>query len=93
MPWRECRKVDERLPRCGSSSGEIDELARPARPEFLQRDHLGRTARAVKGSVSDEADLNRLYAAVKAERGTLDIVFANAGLKRGRGGETTPSRA
>ena len=40
---------------------------------------LGPNARAVKGSVSDQADLDRLYAAVKAERGTLDIVFANAG--------------
>src|ERR1700689_123683 len=36
---------------------------------------LGTNARTVKGSVSDEADLDRLYAAVKAERGTLDIVF------------------
>ena len=34
----------------------------------------------MKGSVSDVADLDRLYAAVKAERGTLDIVFANAGV-------------
>src|SRR5246127_5217180 len=41
---------------------------------------LGPNARAVKGSVSDEADLDRLDAAVKAERGTLDIVFANAGV-------------
>jgi len=40
---------------------------------------LGPNARAVRGSVSDEADLDRLYAAVKAERKTLDIVFANAG--------------
>ena len=40
---------------------------------------LGPHARAVSGSVSDQADLDRLYAAVKAERGTLDIVFANAG--------------
>ncbi|KMK69065.1 SDR family NAD(P)-dependent oxidoreductase [Puniceibacterium sp. IMCC21224] len=40
---------------------------------------LGTNAHAVKGSVSDEADLDRLFAAVKAERGTLDIVFANAG--------------
>ena len=40
---------------------------------------LGPHARAVKGSVSDEADLDRLYAAVKAERGSVDIVFANAG--------------
>src|ERR1700694_4305028 len=41
---------------------------------------LGPNARAVKGSISDEADLDRLYAAVKAERKTLDIVFANAGV-------------
>jgi len=41
---------------------------------------LGPNARAVKGSVSDEADLDRLYAAVNAERGTLDVVFANAGV-------------
>jgi len=40
---------------------------------------LGPNSRASKGSVSNEADLDRLYAAVKAERGTLDIVFANAG--------------
>src|SRR4051794_29845410 len=40
---------------------------------------LGPNARSGKGSVSDFADLDRLYAAVKAERGTLDIVFANAG--------------
>src|SRR6202049_4243492 len=43
---------------------------------------LGPNARAVKGSVSDPVDLDRLYAAVKAERGTLDIVFANAGAGR-----------
>jgi NAD(P)-dependent dehydrogenase (short-subunit alcohol dehydrogenase family) len=40
---------------------------------------LGRNARAVRGSISDVADLARLYSQVKAERGTLDIVFANAG--------------
>jgi NAD(P)-dependent dehydrogenase (short-subunit alcohol dehydrogenase family) len=40
---------------------------------------LGGNARAVRGSVSDLDDLDRLFAAVKAERGTLDIVFANAG--------------
>lgn len=40
---------------------------------------LGPNSRAVQGSVSNPADLDRLYAAVKAERGTLDIVFANAG--------------
>ena len=40
---------------------------------------LGPHARAVKGSVSNEADLDRLYTEVKAQRGTIDIVFANAG--------------
>jgi NAD(P)-dependent dehydrogenase (short-subunit alcohol dehydrogenase family) len=40
---------------------------------------LGSQARAVQGSVSESADLDRLYAAVKAERGGVDIVFANAG--------------
>ncbi|MCR5873009.1 SDR family oxidoreductase [Phenylobacterium sp. J426] len=40
---------------------------------------LGPNARAVQGSVTDLADLDRLYATVKAERGRVDIVFANAG--------------
>jgi NAD(P)-dependent dehydrogenase (short-subunit alcohol dehydrogenase family) len=40
---------------------------------------LGENARAVQGSVSDLADLDRLFATVKAERGTLDILLANAG--------------
>ena len=40
---------------------------------------LGPNARAVSGSITDPADLDRLYATVKAERGGLDILFANAG--------------
>ena len=40
---------------------------------------LGSNARAVTGSVSDLADLDKLYYAVKTERGTLDIVMANSG--------------
>jgi NAD(P)-dependent dehydrogenase (short-subunit alcohol dehydrogenase family) len=40
---------------------------------------LGPNARAVQGSISDPADLDRLYAQVKDERGSLDVVFANAG--------------
>ena len=40
---------------------------------------LGPNARAVQGSITDEADLDQLYETVKAERGMLDIVFANAG--------------
>lgn len=40
---------------------------------------LGGNARAVAGSVSDLADLDRLFEIVKAERGGLDILLANAG--------------
>lgn len=40
---------------------------------------LGPKARAVRGSVTELADLDRLYGMVKAERGDLDILFANAG--------------
>ncbi|MCJ8143082.1 SDR family oxidoreductase [Ancylobacter sp. A5.8] len=40
---------------------------------------LGPSARAVQGSVTELGDLDRLYETVKAERGTLDIVLANAG--------------
>ena len=40
---------------------------------------LGNSARAVRGSVTDPADLDRLYKQVKDERGGLDILFANAG--------------
>ena len=47
---------------------------------------LGPDARAVKGSVSDEADLDRLYAAVKAERGTRHR------LRQCRGGKPASAR-
>lgn len=40
---------------------------------------LGTNARAITGSVSDEADLTLLFNTVKTERGSLDILFANAG--------------
>jgi NAD(P)-dependent dehydrogenase (short-subunit alcohol dehydrogenase family) len=40
---------------------------------------LGGNARAVRGSVTDLADLDRLFDTVKADRGTLDILLANAG--------------
>lgn len=40
---------------------------------------LGNSARAVRGSVTEMADLDRLYDTVKKERGGLDILFANAG--------------
>ena len=40
---------------------------------------LGANAAAVQGSVTQAADLDRLFAAVQAQRGALDILVANAG--------------
>jgi NAD(P)-dependent dehydrogenase (short-subunit alcohol dehydrogenase family) len=40
---------------------------------------LGRNVTAVQSDVSKMSDLDKLYAAVKKQKGTLDIVFANAG--------------
>jgi NAD(P)-dependent dehydrogenase (short-subunit alcohol dehydrogenase family) len=41
---------------------------------------IGRNVSAVQGDVSNLDDLDRLYATVKAERGSLDILVINAGI-------------
>jgi NAD(P)-dependent dehydrogenase (short-subunit alcohol dehydrogenase family) len=46
---------------------------------------IGKNVTGVQGDVSKLADLDRLYATVKQQKGRLDIVFANAG-----GGEFAP---
>jgi len=43
---------------------------------------LGRNVTGVQGDVSNVADVERLFAQIKQETGTLDIVFANAGVVR-----------
>lgn len=40
---------------------------------------IGKNVTAVAGDVSNLADLDRLFAQIKQEKGRLDIVFANAG--------------
>lgn len=40
---------------------------------------LGPNAKAVRGSVTDATDLDRLFETVKTERGQLDVLLANAG--------------
>ena len=40
---------------------------------------IGRNVTAVQGDVSNLSDLDRLYATVKAEKGGVDIIVANAG--------------
>src|ERR1700688_3921830 len=51
---------------------------------------IGKNVTGVQGDVSKVADLDRLFAQVKREKGKLDIVFANAGVARyGRLGTIT----
>ncbi|MBV9655948.1 MAG: SDR family oxidoreductase [Acetobacteraceae bacterium] len=49
---------------------------------------VGPSARGVRGDVSILADLDRLFAIVRAEAGAIDVLFANAG-----GGEFVPLEA
>jgi NAD(P)-dependent dehydrogenase (short-subunit alcohol dehydrogenase family) len=41
---------------------------------------VGRNVTGVRGDVSNLADLDRLFATVKQQRGRLDVLFANAGI-------------
>jgi NAD(P)-dependent dehydrogenase (short-subunit alcohol dehydrogenase family) len=41
--------------------------------------NIGTRARGISGDVTHDADLERLYSQIKAERGYIDVVFANAG--------------
>src|SRR5690348_2636935 len=41
---------------------------------------IGRNVTGIQGDVSKVADLDRLFAQIKNEKGRLDIVFANAGV-------------
>jgi len=43
---------------------------------------IGKNVTAVQGDVSNLADLDRLFAQIKREKGRLDIVFANAGVAK-----------
>jgi len=41
---------------------------------------IGRNSSAVLGDVANLADLDRLYEAVRKQKGRLDVLFANAGM-------------
>jgi NAD(P)-dependent dehydrogenase (short-subunit alcohol dehydrogenase family) len=43
---------------------------------------IGRNVTGVQGDMSKLADLDRLFAQIKQEKGRLDIVFANAGIAK-----------
>jgi NAD(P)-dependent dehydrogenase (short-subunit alcohol dehydrogenase family) len=41
---------------------------------------IGRNVTAVQGDIANLADIDRLYSVVKAEKGTIDVIVANAGV-------------
>jgi NAD(P)-dependent dehydrogenase (short-subunit alcohol dehydrogenase family) len=43
---------------------------------------IGRNVTGIQGDVSNLADLDRLFAQIKREKGKLDVVFANAGIAK-----------
>jgi NAD(P)-dependent dehydrogenase (short-subunit alcohol dehydrogenase family) len=43
---------------------------------------IGRNVTGVQGDVANLSDLDRLYAAVKEQKGRIDVLFANAGIGR-----------
>jgi NAD(P)-dependent dehydrogenase (short-subunit alcohol dehydrogenase family) len=53
----------------GRRQGELDAAVK----------QIGKGVTAVQGDVSNLADLDRLYAVVKQQKGHIDILFANAG--------------
>jgi NAD(P)-dependent dehydrogenase (short-subunit alcohol dehydrogenase family) len=54
----------------GRRQAELDEAVK----------QIGRNVNAVRGDVANLADLDRLFATVKKQRGRLDVLFANAGV-------------
>ncbi|MBC8166374.1 MAG: glucose 1-dehydrogenase [Bryobacteraceae bacterium] len=54
----------------GRRKGELDEAV----------NQIGRNVTGVQSDVSKAADVDKLYAAVKEQKGEIDIVFANAGI-------------
>jgi NAD(P)-dependent dehydrogenase (short-subunit alcohol dehydrogenase family) len=48
-------------------------------------EQIGKNVTGIQGDVSNLADLDRLYAMVKEQKGRIDVLFANAGL-----GEVAP---
>jgi len=43
---------------------------------------IGRNVTGIRGDVSNLADLDRLFAQIKREKGRLDVLFANAGIAK-----------
>src|ERR1700704_6639843 len=49
---------------------------------------IGRNVTAVQGDAADLADLDRLYDTVKKEKGSIDVLWASAGMgEQGKLGE------
>jgi len=54
---------------------------------------IGRNVTAVRGDAADLADLDRLYDTVRREKGTIDVLWASAGMgEQGKLGEITEAQ-
>jgi NAD(P)-dependent dehydrogenase (short-subunit alcohol dehydrogenase family) len=53
-------------------------------------DTIGKNVIGIQGDMAKLADLDRVYAKIKQDKGRLDIVFANAGIAKSAAlGDTT----
>jgi NAD(P)-dependent dehydrogenase (short-subunit alcohol dehydrogenase family) len=59
----------------GRRQSELDTVVRQ-----IGKNNNNNTVTGVQGDVSNMADLDRLYATVKEQKGHIDILFANAGI-------------
>ena len=55
---------------------------RPAPELAAAVEEIGKNASGIQGDMAKLADLDRLYATIKQDKGRLDIVFANAGIAK-----------
>jgi NAD(P)-dependent dehydrogenase (short-subunit alcohol dehydrogenase family) len=51
---------------------------RPQRELDAAAKHIGKNVSGVQGDVSNLSDLDRLYATVKEQKGSIDILFAES---------------
>jgi NAD(P)-dependent dehydrogenase (short-subunit alcohol dehydrogenase family) len=68
--------------RFGSEGAYVFITGRRAEELAAAVKEIGKNVTGVQGDVSKLADLDRLFAQIKREKGKLDIVFANAGVAK-----------
>ena len=73
LGWQRQSGLWMKAPTCSSPDGCPNELDAAVK-------QIGRNVTGVQGDVAKLVDIDKLYAAVKEQKGKLDVVFANAGI-------------